>query len=98
MSDEHVSNDATLGDGVPPVLPLKWWSQSPVSCLLSPPITGVCLRCFLSATGRAVSKLRRPTHLLPEHVECLESIITCNWNYQIDLSLSGIHIMHIVAH
>ena len=96
MSDEHVSNDATLGDGVPPVLPLKWWSQSPVSCLLSRPITGVCLRCFLSATGRAVSKLRRPTHLLPEHVECPE-LIACNCNYRVHLSLTRIHITHVAA-
>jgi len=40
-------------------------------------ITGVCLGCLYSVTGRVVSKLH--THLLLEHVECLE-LIACNWN------------------
>ena len=45
-------------------------------------------------TGRAVSKSCRPTRLLPEHAECLE-LIACNWNYQLDLSLTRIHVTRV---
>ena len=74
MSGEHVSNDAMLGDDIQAKDHNCLWSGSLSHgcCLLWRIITGVCLHCFLLATGRAVSKSRRPTLLLPEHAECLE--------------------------
>ena len=73
---QTVSNDTTLGNGVP-VKDHRYWlwsgSLSHRWRLLWPTITGVC-RHFLSATVRAVSKSHSRTRLLPEHVhvECLE--------------------------
>ena len=79
----NVSNDATLGDGVPAIVAIAFWSVVSVTivvilwCTIT---SGVFLHWFLSVTGSAVSKPHRPTHLLLEHVECLE-LIACNWNY-----------------
>ena len=75
-------NKATLGDGIP--------AKDHVSCLWSRlsqvvsvaifydiTITCLCLHCFLSMTGRVLSKWH--IHLLPEHVKCPE-LIACIWN------------------
>ena len=77
----YVSNDATLGDYIraKDCCYCVWSSLSwvvSVAVFYDVTISGICLRRFVSAT-RAVS--RSCTHLLPEHVQCLE-LIACTWN------------------